>query len=299
VADVAVRGPVGPFAALIRAAGRADGREHRFDLPVLRLAGGGVTAVDNDGGAIVVDNGAMQLRVVPDFGGSVTSLVWAGAERLRSSYPSAGPFMWAGHWFGGVHPTMGWIGGPYLAREAFTGSVAERIGRDGAVWRGARVTCEPKQRDRRWLRVEADYLSLPGSNVLLTVLRWTNRTTTRMRPEREPCLAVWLAAGQRPTAAHWVRDGRREVQEVGTFSRDMRSESWAAVSDPGSGLAALLVPGGRQAKTYVEDFAEHGQHLGMWMPMTLGPGETREIAAWLVFCPVEQMDAYAALRDAW
>jgi len=136
--------------------------------------------------------------------------------------------------------------------------------------------------------------------VLLVLQRWINKTSAELKPDRDPCLAVWLApGGASGTEGYWVRDGRREVQSSGDFSRDMRSASWAAVADPLTGEATLLVPGSRQAKAYVEDFAGNGQHLGMWTPIVLRPSEAREIAAWLVFCPTASFDAYAALRDAW
>ena len=96
----------------------------------------------------------------------------------------------------------------------------------GSRWLGATVVCQPAHRDRRWLQVAADYLTLPGSNVLLVLSRWTNRTTARHELDHDPCLAVWLAeGGEQPTEAHWVRNGRREVQQVGGFARDMRSRS--------------------------------------------------------------------------
>lgn len=297
VTDVAVRQPDGPYAAMTTATARLAGREHRFELPVIGLEGPGQVALREEEGTVLVDNGALRFRVAPAFGGSVTSLESAGRERLRSSWPEARPFVWAGHWFGGVHPAMDWIAGPQLAREPWSGGPVERI-RLGVRWVGAGVVCRPTHRDRRWLQVEADYLTLPGSNVMLILTRWANRTTARRELEHDPCLAVWLAeAGEGGTEAHWVRNGRREVQHVGEFSRDMRSSTWAAVVDPASDSVTVLVPGSRKAKAYVEDFAQHGQHLGMWMPMTLEPGETREIAAWLVFCSTAEVEVYAALRD--
>jgi hypothetical protein len=96
-----------------------------------------------------------------------------------------------------------------------------------------------------------------------------------------------------------VRSGRHQVQRTDGNSRDIRADSWAAVADPATGAATLLVPGGRQARAYVEDFGNDGQHLGMWMPMTLRAGETREAVGWLVLCRTTEMEAYAATRDAW
>ncbi len=290
--------PPGPFAGYLHARATVDGQAVIFDVPLLRLGSSGEVLVDYRDGVWTVDNGALAYRAVPAFGGSVTGLVWQGRERLRSAYPEPRPFLWSGRWFGGIHAELGSLGAAHLAHESFAGGPIERPGRDGESWRGVGVSCDLAHRDRRALRLEVDYLTLPGSNVVLILLRWTNRVQARLRVEPAPHLCVWLAPGvSGVTDGHWFRAGRHEVRAGGRWACDMRSESWGAVADPTTGEAALLVPTDREAAVYIEDLAGDGQHLGLRLPMTLEAGETRQATAWLVLCPTAELEAYASLRD--
>jgi hypothetical protein len=297
--DAEVSGPDGAFAAVVSAAVRTDGMLARLDVPVLRLASGGAVAVTEQGDRIAVDNGRLRFECAPAFGGSVVSLIVDGDERLRTSYPEARPFSWANPWYGGVHLAMDWIGGPKLARETYTGKPVDRVGSRGTPWRGVRVSCRPSHRDRSWFRIEADYLTAPGSPVLAVVTRWINRSGSRMRFVDDPVVAAWLA--QWPAGGpecHWVRGGVRYTQMAGRFMRDAQSDSWAAVSDPDTGRAMMIVPSAPAGRACVEDFVEHGQHLGVSLPMTLEAHEERESIVWIVACQADELDAYAALSKA-
>jgi len=203
-------------------------------------------------------------------------------------------------WFGGVHAFNDWMGDPALARETFTGERIEAVGERGWRWQGVRMACDLAHKDRTWLRVELDYLTLPGSNALALVLRHTNRTDARRS------FSAGLAAWARPggsvtdTVLHWERAGEPRRRRRGPFAAEGESGRWAAVENSATGDSLVLVATGSRHDAAWEDFSADGAHLQARGPIELGPHESKETLFWLVHTTrIAQAPAYgAALSQA-
>jgi hypothetical protein len=187
------------------------------------------------------------------------------------------------------------MGSPDLTREKFTGGPTECVGARGLRWQGVRACCDIEHKDRRWQRIEIEYLTLPGSNVVALRTRRTNRTDARTSTYGG--VAVWTQAGgtRENSVVHWERDGARRQRRRGEFSAEGQSGSWAAVENPATGDTLVLIAADLRAHTYFEDFGKEGPHLMSSGHIGFEPNETKETLSWLVLCSdVRQIEAYGA-----
>ena len=106
-------------------------------------------------------------------------------------------------------------GDEVLQKETFTGEAVTRVGERGLSWQGVRVACRLSHKDWSWLALEAEYLTLPGSNLIAIVTRWTNHSAARM--QMGTGVMAWLQPGgtRANTVAHWTRGGERMLQRRG------------------------------------------------------------------------------------
>jgi hypothetical protein len=212
------------------------------------------------------------------------SLVAEGREHLLSAFPTERPFVWANPWFGGIHPCIYWAGDPRLAREKWSGEPVRLVGATGLEWTGVRVRCAISHRDLSWLGVEADYLTLPDSNIVCLLTRWTNHSRARLRIPERAGVGVWLAVGgsREHSALHFANGGDTYTQQRGAFGSEVSACDWGIVTNLSTGDALTLAPGGASTRIAAEDMANEGPHLGAYARLVLGPGETRAVIAWLV-----------------
>jgi hypothetical protein len=227
----------------------------------------------------------------------MTSMERNGVEHLFSAYPNPGPFVWWNPWHGGLYPNIqDEAGDEFLQKETFTGEAVTRVGERGLSWQGVRVTCRLSHKDWSWLALEAEYLTLAGSNLIAIVTRWTNHSSARM-PVATGVMA-WLQPGgtRANTVAHWTRDGARMLQRRGGFGMKQRSGMWAAVENPSSGDVLSLITASPERYVGIEDMAEEGAHLHVDHNDTFSPGETKESLTWLVLTSgLDSLEAYASL----
>ena len=132
------------------------------------------------------------------------------------------------------------LGDEQLAREKFTGELIERVGETGLKWQGIRVACEPKHRDLLWLKVEAEYLTLPGSDLLALIYRWTNLSNARESVYGG--MAIWAAVGgdRGQSIAHWANSGELRHRSISP-GMDINNTRWAVIENAvtGSRLEAM------------------------------------------------------------
>ncbi|HZO91894.1 MAG TPA: GNAT family N-acetyltransferase [Chthonomonadaceae bacterium] len=289
-----------PAAGFLEAAVDSGPVTETFRVPVIRLGGGkGVRVEEAENGTFLADNGLLRLRVAPGHLGSLYALEYREANHLFSSYPEPRPFRWANPWFGGIHPYLGWMGNPRLAREKFTGEPIERVGERGLHWQGVRAACTPEHKDLRWLGVEVEYLTTPGSNVVAVVLRLINRSTAQASTGGG--IAVWPQLGgvRENAIVHWESEGERRVRRRGVFQAGGRSGPWTAVENTDTGDILLLVASDPNAHTGFDDWEKDGVHLSTDGHISFEPQETRELLSWLVLCDnIKQIEAYGALAQA-
>lgn len=256
---------------------------------------GSVEVREEQGGHIRVDNGWLSFEVVPEYLGSMISLERGGVNHLRSGYPELRPFRWANPWHGGLHPFLGWMADVRLTRELFTGAALEVVGTDGIVWRGVRVCCTPKHKDLSWMRVEADYLTTAGSNVLALVTRCVNLSGAAMQTPAPLGIGAWFQVGgtYQNAVVHAEHEGERQIRRRGKFSHGSLSGRWKAVENPEIGQIALMIAGSKQSSAILEDFDTDGAHLALRQPVSLQPNETKEYLGWLVLGKsASEIDAY-------
>jgi hypothetical protein len=275
-------------------------------VPVVRLGDSGtVCLTEGENRTIRVDNGCLTLRIAPEFQGAIYALEWnsqahpqeEAVNHLLTAYPEKRPFVWANPWYGGIHPFLGWIGDPRLSREKFSGGPTERTGERGIRWQGARIACEPQHKDLRWLRLEAEYLTTPGSNVVALLSRWTNRNTARMTSPGDVGMAAWAQVGgtREHTTVHWERHGEARQRRRSNFSAEGRSGHRVALENTHTGDLLTLINTTPRGYTYFEDFGEEGMHLLAAAPLEFEPGESKETLTWLVMSRERaQIDAYGA-----
>jgi hypothetical protein len=286
-------------AGTIRATIIGEANSQVFKLPVIRVSAPGAISVQQESdGRYLVQNGVLSYRVAPDFVGSITELRADGMNHLHSSWPQPEPFVWFNPWYGGIHLYLDESGHDALLRERFTGEPVERVGETGLRWHGVRIACEPKHRDLRWLKLEAEYLTLPGSDLLALIYRWSNISEAKQYVVGG--IATWSAVGgdRAQSVAHWSNEGELRHRRRSALSMGTLVGRWAAVENGVTGHRLEAVAGGSEAKAGFSDMAAEGVHLGVTSRITLDPGETRETICWLVVNPaIAEFEAYAALSE--
>ncbi|HSV74249.1 MAG TPA: GNAT family N-acetyltransferase [Chthonomonadales bacterium] len=272
-----------------------------FRVPAIHFGDGAAVLVTREAdGLFCVDSGRLRFRVAPSFLGSIVSAHCHGADHLMSAHPEERPFAWSSPWFGGVHPCMESMGHGKLAAERFEGEATERTGERGLVWSGVRVWCDLAHRERRWMRIETEYLTLPGAEVIAVVSRWANRTTARMASPDDVGVAAWMSVGgdHAQGVVHTSREGVRERRRRGPFSAELQSGRWAAIENPETGHAVAIATGDPLMRITVDDLASDGAHFSVLGRVEIAPASHVESLAWLAFGPdLAQAEAYGALAD--
>jgi len=296
-APVEVTAPPRHAAGFVEASLQSGPNVQSLRLPVARMAcGDQMEIVEPEPGDVRIDTGALQLRFSTGFFGALTELRAGGENHLLSAFPAMRPFVFANPWAGGVHACLDDLTSPDLAREPFTGARVEVTGERGWHWHGVRMACDLEHKDRSWLRVELDYLALPGGNALALPLRLTNRTDAR-RSVRAG-VAAWCQPGgtRQNTVLHWELNGEPRERRRGGFGAWAESGPWAALCNPETGDSLVLVASAAGHHAAWGDMGEEGMHLQAAGPIELGPNETRESLFWLVHTgDVAKAPAYGAV----
>jgi len=297
-ADVRLTGPTEPTAEILRAAVDSGPTTRTFDLPVIQMGSGDTLRVSTlEDGLFVIENGLLTMRVAPQYRGAMAGLERNGVEHLFSAYPEPRPFVWWNAWHGGLYPSLGFGDDDDALRTGtFIGETMTRIGERGLEWQGVRVACKITHKNWHWLGMEVEYLTLPGSNIVAIVTRWTNTSPARMTAGTT--VMAWLQPGgaRENVVAHWSHDGERLSRRRGGFQEHHQSGSWAAVENPATGDTLALINSIPDKQIQVGDMAEEGVHLQALQGHTFGPHETKEMLTWLVLTSgQESLEAYASL----
>ena len=268
-------------------------------VSVSRSSSSGILDISaaNEAEYIDIDNGELSFRVVPSYLGAIVALRKNGTNHLRTSHPTPMPFIWANPWYGGLHPMLGWAGDPRLTRETFTGEPVSYTGEHDIVWCGVRVTCVPLHKTLSWMRLETEYLTTAGSNVIAFITRCINLSSAQMETLGDVGVAAWLQVGGTHSNAvvHAEINGQRQARRRGGFGMDSIHGKWKAVENPETGQTVLMIATAVKGKVGLKDFAEEGAHLSIQSACELQPGETKEMLGWLVMTDgLESIDAYVA-----
>jgi len=257
-------------------------------------------AIDEDrkSGAIWLRNGGLVIGIAPKFLGSVFSVKEGDVEHLFSAFPKPGMLAYANPWYGGIHATIGWGGAAKLSKERFDHEMVTRRGSQGIAWSGVRVGCTPKHKDLRNRRIELEYLTTAGSNVLAVVTRVTNLTDAPA--DLGVDIAHYLQPGgdfRRRTAYSETERERR--WRSGQFGHRSGSKRWAAVVNDGNQAAVAVATGHPRAGVWCEDTApEHGTHLFVGQKFRVVPRGVSEAVHFVAFTQgIDAAKAYRALAN--
>lgn len=275
--------PAADEGSLVLDANLALGRQS-LALIALGMPGPAVSIVEHTEGAgrtLRVDNGWSAFVVAPEFAASVVSFERAGQNHLYSAFPNVGELMWQRPWFGGIAPVVAPSGTHFhpihsgrLHEETF---VAEfPVERDfwGAIWTGVRLSSLLTRPEG--VRLEVEYLTLSGSNLLLGVVRFRNENRApqavqsflgcylRVDGEMERTVLRYLAEGEHNT--------RREAFDVWLAP----SSDWAAIESEPTGITAALVSATPWAFIQAYSLGLEGAHLFNVGDTLLAPGASEE-----------------------
>jgi len=223
---------------------------------------------------LCIDNGWATIRVAPAFAGAVVAWEREGVNHLHTSFPTPDVFTWFGPWYGGISPAIGLpehqhvpgqIG--LLARDQLQWQVLPAIKRRQRVWSGVRLW--GRSSALPWLRVEVEYLTLPGSDLLLANLCLANLASGRETVRAGFNAFVKPNDTRADAAVHWSPfDPPYIVPHHQTF--DKRGGPFAAIEGRGASIAAVAL----SPETAIDAYAmgETGADLFVVAKPDLSPG---------------------------
>lgn len=287
-----------PRAVAVTARMADAGATREFAVPLV-VVGDGASEVrcTEVAGGWAVDNGEVAFTAGGGVQAAVHSLVWRGAERLHASWPEARPFAEWNPWRGGLYPWLAWSEAPWWAAQASTIDVVERVGAGGRRWRGVRLTAEPTHHDQSWRRLETEFLTTGGSNLLAVVQRHTNLTSAPQRGECGLNLSLAAAADGRPARVHYLPiDGEERAYSCEPTGRGQGRLHWVAAEGAGGDGVITWVGTHPYGDLCFDSRLQAGLTLDRSTWRDLDPGESHEVVGWLALADdVEQARLYRAL----
>lgn len=268
-------------------------------------APGGTVAFDEvpaSGRRVIrVDNGWASFGVCPEYAASVVDFTYGGKNHLLTSFPAPGELMWQRPFFGGIGPALA-PGGEHfhpihagrLHEETFAVEYPVEREQWGARWRGVRLAANLQL--MAGIRLTVDYLTLPGSNLLLVVVGFLNKA--RAPQQVQSFLGCYLRVGGEieRTVLRYQAEGEHNTRRAAYDVWLAPSGDWAAVEAEPSGLTAALVSGTRWAYIQSYSLGLDGAHLFNVGDTLLAPGGSASYATLFVLAEgPEKARLYRAL----
>ena len=221
-----------------------------------------------------------------------------GTNHLLTSFPEDGELSWMKPFFGGIRPILhqpdegGWPG--KLHTETFTASPVEAPDKRGLPWKGLRVTTELTREAFRGLRVELDYLTLPGSNVLKAVFRLVNETPI-YRAVQPGFLNFFQVDGTHKNSALYTPDFHRKRTPHMSWGV---SGPWAVIQNPDTGRAIVTINPAGWKRIVTMDWGSFGVHMDVHENTHILPESTYELTAYFALAnSVEEAMLYGTLDN--
>lgn len=281
--------------------------EERRTLPLLALGNGQPVQAkeyQQQGRRLVsLDNGWLRLLVAPDYAGAVIALERNGVNHLHTSFPTPGPFYWLNPWHGGVSPVLlpayddesGPSNPGRMYKETWAYELLPAL--PGPVpWSGVRLSSVLQRDIFRGLRLEMDYCTVGGSNVLACTLRVINSTAGPL-----PVMAITQAylqpGGSVADALLYTEDGH-PLPRLPDSEYWTRSGAWAAVGNGQTGECLALVSATPGAGIDANDWGTLGAHLFVTGVTVIAPHAVYEQKSYLVLAgSAAEARCYRSLKD--
>ena len=246
-----------------------------------------------------MDNGCSRWTLAPDFHAGVIAWNRAGDDtnHLLTSYPDDGELSWMKPSLGGVRPMLfdlvrdsGWPGKLHV--ERFTASQAALTDAHGLTWTGVRVSGDMQAESFKGIRVELDYLTLPGAGILKTVYRLVNATSVYRKVQFGWLTFAQVGGSHRHGVLH-TTDYYRKRTPHNSWGLH---EGWAAVEDPATGLTLTVVSASGLRKVQAIDMGSFGAHFFVRENKDIAPSATTEVEAyWVLADSLHHAGRYANL----
>ncbi|MEM7125554.1 MAG: GNAT family N-acetyltransferase [Chloroflexota bacterium] len=254
-----------------------------------------------------VANGCMVYTVTPDFHGGLIDWREQNSEvnHLFTSFPVEGEFKWIKPWFGGVRPMLtspdsAWPG--KLHEAEFLARTIEVPDQRNLPWRGVRLDGRPVEESALGIHIQLEYLTLPGSNVIKLVYRRLNRTNVYQNAGRAwPIFGIYcqVDGDMSRGALHGDYPGVGAIhRKRSEQNADVCVDTWAAVENPETGRAIVVVAGERGQSVLLEDADSMGGHIWVDHGKHLPPNGQHEMVTYMALAgSVEEAKRYAALNS--
>jgi len=286
---------------------RHDLAAERFALPFVSLGqrrSVNLHEYEDQGQRVVsVDNGWMRLLVAPACAGAAIALEQGGVNHLLSSFPTPRSFVWLNPWHGGISPVLlplddEWVGPGNTGRmwkEEWRYALIPPRRRATVSWAGVRVASDLGRDKLRGLRLEMDYLTAGGSNVLAVVARLVNTTTAPFGGMLMTQAYLQVGGERGKTVLHHL--GQRRLLRVRDHEWGAFCGSWAGVENVETGQCMAMVAAQPGGDILLMDFGLDGPHLFNTTRLAIAPLDTVEMTMYLVLAPdVAQARLYRCLE---
>jgi len=191
---------------------RLRGWQKEKFLPVVVTSSEDNLTSRQDGSCWEIQNGDLQFKIDPEFGGTLYSLQYRGQEVLNSPHPEVDVMEWMYPWFGGIGPTLAlqersrYPG--YLCKEKFNPRWVERKTPSGLNWQGLVLDIEPERKEFKGLELSLSYLTLPQIPVL--AIKFTLKNKTRFSFGVNPRIILFPRTDFIPEGSV-LKTGRKDV----------------------------------------------------------------------------------------
>ncbi len=248
-----------------------------------------------------VDNGLCQFKVSPDFGGCMTSLKNSNStELLLTAFPEASPKVFVDNYYGGVQAVL-WsddvssedLTRAHTAEEKRTAKIVEH-----GPWKGVEMSWSGiKQQTTRGLKMRQQYLTAPGSPLVLVRLTIKNPTTAPivMIPTMFFDIGFNGSVDNVQIVAEWgARPSEIMPSPIPTVMVVDNNAIWARNGSEASEGVALLAPGQRPdiIGMLIQDFK---LLAALYRDVWFGPGDEKTFTACLFVDPPD-MDTIKQLQ---
>lgn len=236
-----------------------------------------------------LDNGHQRWVLAPEFHGGLIAWHEADSEvnHLYTKYPDPSMISWINSWYGGIRPYIfplheegGWPG--KLQEEKFTvtmidaADTANLAGFGNLPWQGLRARPTLTKKGFEGIRLEIDYLTLPGSNVLKVVFRMWNDTSV-YREVDGGLMAYFQVDGTHTNGVLYSPDQQRKRT---SHMDDTGDYPWAAVVNPETNRAIISVTGTRPYRIHFQDLGVDGGYITHARSYKIKPQASKELVTY-------------------
>ena len=242
-------------------------------------------AGEDDQPLLTVDNGRSRFVVAPHYHGGLIS--WTengGPNQLFSKYPDRfAHFVEFFPFFGGIQPmlpnydTGDWLGKLY--NESFDYRLTDHTDLHGLVWQGVQVSTSPGAHTHRGLKIEVDYMTLPGSNLLKVIYRMVNETAV-YRQVYPRLQSYFQTDGQFDNALMLTTDYQRKRDKSDYW--EWHNSPWGISLNHDTGRAMMVIKGSGRRTVFIQDMGQYGAHFWIDDRVEIPPHNAHELIGYYV-----------------